>query len=87
MTALTQKIQVLLTDEQYRALQTLAKTHGKPISVFLRESIVEQLVAEARRAAKQKAFEEIVTMTLPVSDWPEMEDEIERSHIDNQTSQ
>ncbi len=80
MATLTHKIQVLLDDRQHRALLTLAKTQGKTLSALLREAVVEQLLKEARRTARQKAFEEISAMTLPVADWSEMEKEIERAH-------
>jgi hypothetical protein len=80
MATLTHKIQLLLDDHQHRALLTLAKTQGKTLSALLREAVVEQLLKEARRTARQKAFEEISAMTLPVADWPEMEKEIERAH-------
>ncbi len=82
MAVLTQKVQVLLTDEQYQALLGLAEIRGKRLSELLREEIVERLLAETRRAAKQKAFDEITAMDLPVADWSEMEDEIERAHIE-----
>lgn len=81
MAALTHKIQVLLDDEQHRALVALAKAHGETVSAFLRRAVVEQLLKEARRVAQQKAFEEITAMELPVADWPEMEREIERGHF------
>ncbi|ETX05338.1 MAG: hypothetical protein ETSY2_23530 [Candidatus Entotheonella gemina] len=87
MAALTQKVQILLTDEQHQALLGLAKARGRPLSVLVRETVVEQLVAEARRVAKQKAFEEIISMALPVADWPEMEAQIERAHIESQAPQ
>lgn len=80
MTTLTQKVQILLTDEQHRALLKLGTARGKPLSVLLREAVVEKLLMEARQAAKRKAFEEISVMSLPVADWPEMEDEIQRDH-------
>jgi hypothetical protein len=80
MPTLTHKIQVLLDDEQHRALLALAKAQGKALSVLLREAVVEQLLKKARRTARQKAFEEIAAMQLPVADWSKMEEEIERSH-------
>ncbi|MBI2369017.1 MAG: hypothetical protein HYV08_02025 [Deltaproteobacteria bacterium] len=80
MATLAHKVQVLLTGEQHRALLKLAKERGKPLSALLRDGVVEQLLKEARRATKQKAFEEITAMALPVADWPEMEQEIERAH-------
>lgn len=80
MTTLTQKVQILLTDEQHRALLKLVKARGKPLSVLLREAVVDKLLIEARQAAKRKAFEEIAAMSLPVAEWPEMEDEIKREH-------
>ena len=81
MATLTHKIQVLLDDEQHAALVTLAKAHGETVSAFLRRAVVERLLTEARRVARQKAFEEITAMSLPVADWPEMEKEIERGHF------
>jgi hypothetical protein len=80
MPTLTHKIQVLLDDEQHRALLALARAQGKPLSALLREAVVEQLLKKARRTARQKAFEEIVAMDLPVADWSKMEEEIERGH-------
>ncbi len=81
MPTLVHKIQVLLDDDQHKTLLAMAKAHRKPISVFLREAIVEQLLRKARRTARQKAFEEIAAMQLPVADWSKMEEEIERSHV------
>ena len=53
MPILAHKVQVLLTDEQYRLLLKLAKAQRKPLSVVLREGVVEQVIKEARRAAKR----------------------------------
>jgi hypothetical protein len=80
MATLTHKIQLLLDEHQHRVLLTLAKAQGKTLSALLREGVVERLLKEARRAARHKAFEEISAMTLPVADWPEMEEEITRAH-------
>lgn len=80
MAILAHKIQVLLDDAQYATLLALAKAEGKSVSAFLREAVVERLLADARRIARQKAFEEITAMDLPVGDWPDMEGEIERAH-------
>ncbi len=80
MATLTHKIQLLLDDQQHRGLLALAKTQGKTLSALLREAVVEQLLKEARRAARVKAFEEISAMTLPIADWPDMEREITRAH-------
>lgn len=84
MATLTRKVQILLDDQQYRALLGLAQAQGKPLSVLLRETVVDRLLKEARRAARQKAFEEIAAMSLPVGDWPAMEAEIERAHAGGQ---
>jgi hypothetical protein len=80
MPILAHKIQVLLDDAQYAALLALAKAEGKSVSAFLREAVVERLLADVRRMARQKAFEEIAAMELPVGDWPDMEGEIEQAH-------
>ena len=80
MPTLAHKVQVLLTDEQHRLLIELAKAQRKPLSVFLREGVVEQVIKEARRAAKRQACDEIAVMTLPVGEWADMEAEIGRAH-------
>jgi hypothetical protein len=80
MPILAHKIQVLLDDVQYAAILALAKAEGKSVSAFLREAVVERLLADAGRMARQKALEEITAMELPVADWPDMEGEIERVH-------
>lgn len=84
MGELTAKVQVMLTDEQYETLIALAQAKGKPVSVLVREAIVDQLLKDARRAAKQKAAEQIAAMSLPVSDWPRMEDEIIQAHLEDE---
>jgi len=81
MSTLTQKVQVLLSKEQHKALLALAKAQGKPLGTLLRDAVVAQLLKDVRRAARRKAFEEITAMALPVADWPEMEEEIERAHV------
>jgi len=80
MPILAHKVQVLLTDEQHRLLLKLAKTQRKPLSVLLREGVVEQVIKEARRAAKRQACDAIAAMALPVGEWADMEAEIVRAH-------
>ncbi len=80
MTTRTHKILLLLDEHQHRALLTLGKTQGKTLGALLRKAVAELLVKEARRFAKQKVFQEISALTLPVSDWPVMETEIVRAH-------
>jgi hypothetical protein len=80
MPTLVHKVQLLLTDEQHRLLLQLAKAQRKPLSVLLREGVVEQVIKEARRAAKRQAVEEIAAMALPVGEWAEIEAEIVHAH-------
>jgi hypothetical protein len=80
MPTLVHKVQVLLTDEQHRLLVKLAKAQRKPLSVLLREGVVEHVIKKIRRAAKRKACDEIAAMALPVGEWAEMEAEITRTH-------
>lgn len=83
MPSFTSRIQVLVTDEQYGALQALARARRKPLGVLVREAVVDQLLKEAVREAKRKAAEQIAAMDLPVADWAEMEDEIVRARIED----
>ena len=80
MAELAHRVQILLTEEQHRSLRELAEARQKPLSVFLREGLVELVLAEARRATKRQAYADIVAMTLPVEEWPQMERQIERAH-------
>jgi hypothetical protein len=80
MAPLAHKVQVLLTADQHRTLVRIAKAERKPLSVLLREGVVEHLVGKARRAARQKACDEIAAMDLPVEDWAKVEAQIERAH-------
>ena len=80
MPTLAHKVQVLLTDEQHRLLLRLAKAQRKPLSVLLREGVVEQVIKETRRAAKRQACDEIAAMALPIGEWAEVEAEIARAH-------
>lgn len=82
MSTLVHKVQVLLDDVQYQALRDLARQRQLSLSSLLREAVVDRLVEEARRAQREKAFRAISEMNLPVSDWPEMEAEIERARLE-----
>jgi len=79
MPTLVHRVQVLLTDEQYRLLVKMAKAQRKPVSVLLREGVVEHVIKKSRRAAKRKACDEIAAMDLPIGEWAEMEAEITRT--------
>lgn len=86
MPGLKHKVQVLLTEEQFEALSGVARDRGQPLSALLREGIVRQIIEEARRVAKQRAFEQIASMALPVAEWDEVEQDTIRAHLEQPES-
>ncbi len=72
------RVQTVLTDGEYQDLARLAEEKQKPISVLIREAIAEVYFASAARERRQAALQRILGLRAPVSDWPEMEQQIEQ---------
>lgn len=80
MSELTKRLQLLLTQEQYRKLKAYAAKHKRSIGAVIRDSITRTL-SERSKSEKMKALERLLSRSAPVGDWEEMEQEIMRGHI------
>jgi hypothetical protein len=72
----SKRVQTVLTEEQYAALNQQSIDAGKPVSVLIREAVekvyFEPVALEKRRAALRR----MLALNAPVADWEQMEDEI-----------
>ncbi|MGI8625571.1 MAG: CopG family transcriptional regulator [Geodermatophilaceae bacterium] len=73
----TERTQVLLSVDQRRRLERLARHEGKSVGAVIREAI-ERLASDSSPAASDD-LETIFSLDLPVGDWSEMKAEIIRS--------
>ena len=82
MATYVKRVQTVLTEEEYQNLTRLAEERSKPLSVLVREAVeayFQQAALERRRAALKR----LLSMETPVSDWPQMEEEIIRGAIED----
>ena len=78
----TERVQTVLTPEQFEQLTQMAEQQQKPVSVLIREAIEQTYFVEIYRLRRQNALERLLALEAPVADWPQMEDEIEKGAID-----
>lgn len=78
----TERVQTVLTKEQYERLLELSDQQEKPVSVLIREAVEEQYFVPIEEQRRQKALKNLLALEAPVADWPEMEAEIERGAVD-----
>ncbi len=74
MPTLTQRIQLLLTEAQYRELRRIAQRQGRSMGALIREAIEKEFSRSAQERAIA-AVEELASLSLPVASWEEMERE------------
>lgn len=72
----TERVQTVLTKEQYGLLTAVAQEERKAISVLIREAIEDVYFAEEARRRRRQALAELIALDAPVDDWPKMEQEI-----------
>jgi hypothetical protein len=80
MARYTRRAQVLLTEVQYRSLQTLAEAEEKPLGVLLREAVEEVYFQEKKREQKARAARQL--LALPGTEVPDDYQEWERRYLD-----
>ena len=71
------RIQVLLPADSYEILRQIAAREDRSVSALVRETIEEQLIDSARTRQKQEAFARLCSGDAPVSDWENMEGQIQ----------
>ena len=82
MARFMKKIQVLLTEEQYRGLEDMASKDGRKLGAMVREAVEEYHIKKKREREIQEAADRILSMpSVPVPEtWEEMEEELARLH-------
>ncbi|MBK8985679.1 MAG: hypothetical protein IPM39_06300 [Chloroflexi bacterium] len=78
----TERVQTVLTKEQYDQLMELAENEQKPLSVMIREAVVERYLMRVDAQKRQQALANLLALDAPVADWPQMEAEIEQGALD-----
>ncbi|HEY71740.1 MAG: hypothetical protein DRJ03_11375 [Chloroflexi bacterium] len=73
----TQRVQTMFTPQQYELLREYAAESQKPLSVIVRETVAQYLLDKLEQRRKQKALQRLCSGDAPVSDWPDMERQIE----------
>jgi len=82
MAIYTERVQTVLTKEQYEQLMELAEQEQKPLSVMIREAVEERYFVKIDQQKRQKALANLLALDAPVADWPQMEAEIEKGATD-----
>lgn len=78
MSKYCRKVQVLLTEEQFRELVQIAGEQGKKLGVLVREAIEECHLKRARRMAVARAADRL--LSLPEQPVPENYEEWESEY-------
>jgi predicted transcriptional regulator len=81
MNVYTRRLQTMLTEEQYAALEKIAIESHRPISVLIREAIEKTYLDQSRRACRRAALKRLVAMQAPVDEWEKIEAEIARGML------
>ena len=83
MSRYTKKVQVLLTEEQYRELSTLAAQEHKKVGVIVREAVEQTCLAKNKQERIRQAATELLELSKtaevePPADYHEWEEEYSR---------
>lgn len=82
MATYTQRVQTVLTEDQYDKLMALAEQENKSLSVLIREAVEERYFVKIERQQRQQALANLLALDAPVADWQQMEAEIETGALD-----
>jgi len=82
MNTYTQRVQTVLTTEQYALLQKLSEERKKPLSVLVREAVEQVYFAQTALQRRRAALKSLLSLDAPVADWEQMEEEIVKGALD-----
>ncbi len=76
------KIQVLLTEDQFKNLEDVASHEGKKLGTLVREAVEEYHLKKKRQREIAEAVDRLLALPpTPVPEtWEEMEEELSRLH-------
>ncbi len=74
----TERVQVMLTPEEFEFLREYALAVGMSVEELVRELLEKSVFGDEKRMRKLRALKELFSLEgAPVSDWEEMERQIE----------
>ena len=76
MAIYTERVQTVLSREQFEMLTRLSKETNKPLSILVREAIEQVYFEQNRRQMRRQALQSLLALDAPVADWSHMEREI-----------
>ena len=82
MATYTERVQTVLTKEQYARLLALADQKQKPLSVLIREAVEEQYLVPVAQERANALWHDLLALDAPVAEWSQMEAEIEQGALD-----
>jgi hypothetical protein len=74
MPTYTERVQVLLSLEQVTRLRTIAQMQDESMGALIRKAL-EEVYLRPEQAARLDAVQRMAALSLPVSDWEQMERE------------
>ena len=74
MSILTRRVQVLLSPDQIARLQAIARAEGQSVGALIRKA-VETVYFHPQPERRREAVKRMAALSLPVSDWEQMERE------------
>ena len=80
MSPMTKKTTILFPPKLYHQLAQLASRQGTSVAHLVRQAAIQRYLLPDRRT-RLEAVRAIAAMHLPVSDWPQMEREIEQGRL------
>ena len=86
MARYTKRVQTTVTDEQYQMLHELSEQRHEPIGRLVREAVRQTYGAPCAPVSleqRQAALASLLSLNVPVADWPQMEDEIMQAYLDD----
>lgn len=80
MSPYSERLEIRLAPETMRLLRQEARRRGISVSQLVREAIELLLIQE--RQARMQAAEALFRVEAPVAAWPDMKQEIEAAHLE-----
>jgi hypothetical protein len=74
MSILTRRVQVLFSPDQIARLQAIAQAKGESVGTLIRQA-VETVYFHPQPERRREAVKRMAALSLPVSDWEQMERE------------
>ena len=74
MSILTRRVQVLFSPDQIARLQAIARAEGESVGALIRQA-VETVYFHPQPERRREAVKRMAALSLPVSDWEQMERE------------